>query len=294
MKRKRFTLIELLVVITIIAILAAMLLPALNKARETAHKIACLNHLSSIGKAMLMYANDNKDSLPPYRNTPNLLYSDTAREWYRGNPKAHPETRWQAARPVNEEVYDMADVIVTGGLLMAMLDHADRLKIGCLAQTVNVIAPIMTRPGGGVWKQTIYYPFYYTSRYGRGTVLQSRIDSPSYELPECARPVNWVRCCAVYRAEAGEITLFAINRSTEECAELAFEMNGFTPEQVEEAVEIRHDDLAAVNTETREEVAPAAIGAEQYSLTAAGLQATLKPASWNMFRIKVRNPGGEK
>ena len=87
MKRKRFTLIELLVVIAIIAILAAMLLPALNKARETAHKIACLNHLSSIGKAMLMYANDNKDSLPPYRNTPNLAYSDTAREWYRGNPQ---------------------------------------------------------------------------------------------------------------------------------------------------------------------------------------------------------------
>ena len=214
--------------------------------------------------------------------------------WYRGNPKAHPETRWQVARPVNEETYDMADVIVAGGLLMAMLDHADRLKIGCLAQTVNVIAPIMTRPGGGAWRQTIYYPFYYTSRYGRGTVLQSRIDSPSYALPECARPVNWVRCCAVLREKESEITLFAINRSTEECAELVFEMNGFTPEQVEEAVEIHHDNLGAINTETREEVAPAAIDPDCYELTPAELQTTLKPASWNMFRIKVKNPGGEK
>ena len=208
--------------------------------------------------------------------------------------KNHGRMAQDMKRELIAIIGEMKDPRVTGGLLMAMLDHADRLKIGCLAQTVNVIAPIMTRPGGGVWKQTIYYPFYYTSRYGRGTVLQSRIDSPSYELPECARPVNWVRCCAVYRAEAGEITLFAINRSTEECAELAFEMNGFTPEQVEEAVEIRHDDLAAVNTETREEVAPAAIGAERWSLTAAGLQTTLNPASWNMFRIKVGNPGGEK
>lgn len=214
--------------------------------------------------------------------------------WYRGNPKAHPETRWQVARPVNEETYDMADVIVAGGLLMAMLDHADRLKIGCLAQTVNVIAPIMTRPGGGAWRQTIYYPFYYTSRYGRGTVLQSRIDSPSYALPECARPVNWVRCCAILREKESEITLFAINRSTEECAELVFEMNGFTPEQVEEAVEIHHDNLGAINTETREEVAPAAIDPDCYELTPAELQTTLKPASWNMFRIKVKNPGGEK
>ena len=87
MKRKCFTLIELLIVIAVIAILAAMLLPALNKARDAAHKIACLNHLSSIGKAMLMYANDNNDSLPPYRNTPDLAYTSTSRSWYGGTPK---------------------------------------------------------------------------------------------------------------------------------------------------------------------------------------------------------------
>ena len=87
MRRKSFTLIELLVVIAIIAILAAMLLPALNKARDTAHKIACLNHLSSIGKAMLMYANDNNDCLPPYRNTPNGAYTSTSRAWYGGTQK---------------------------------------------------------------------------------------------------------------------------------------------------------------------------------------------------------------
>ncbi len=209
--------------------------------------------------------------------------------WYRGNPKAHPETRWQAARPVNEETYDMADVIVVGGLLMAMLDHADRLKIGCLAQTVNVIAPVMTRPGGGAWKQTIYYPFYYTSRYGRGTVLRSHTESPAYESAGCARPVSWVRSTAVYREEAGEIALFAINRSTEEAAEYTFEMSGFSPESVIEAVEIHHDDLNAVNTEDCEKVAPAAIPAGVYSVADGVLQTTLKPASWNMFRIRVRN-----
>ena len=62
----------------------------------------------------------------------------------------------------------MTDAVVVGNLLISLLRHADRVKIGCLAQLVNVIAPIMTEPGGPAWRQASFHPFALTSRYGRG------------------------------------------------------------------------------------------------------------------------------
>ena len=70
-RRRGFTIIELMVVIAIILILASMLLPALGRAKDQAHKITCVNDLKQLNYAARMFADDNEDQLPPRRSTPN-------------------------------------------------------------------------------------------------------------------------------------------------------------------------------------------------------------------------------
>ena len=92
--------------------------------------------------------------------------------------------KWDRALPLLEDIYNFEDALLVGSMLITLLRNADRVKIACLAQLVNVIAPIMTRNGGGCWAQTIYYPFLHASRYGRGTALRAIAKSPVYDCAD--------------------------------------------------------------------------------------------------------------
>ncbi|MBP0650310.1 hypothetical protein J8J40_25005, partial [Mycobacterium tuberculosis] len=103
-----------------------------------------------------------------------MLSFDEWNVWYRTRRVRTDRVKegWPIAPPILEEIYNMEDALVFGGACIALLNHADRVKCACLAQLVNVIAPIMTETGGPAWRQTIFWPFAQMARHGNGTVLR--------------------------------------------------------------------------------------------------------------------------
>ena len=103
--------------------------------------------------------------------------------WFHSNEQDQAlkkSDRWGRALPLLEDIYTFEDALLVGAMLITLMRNADRVKVACMAQLVNVIAPIMTREGGGVWAQTIFYPLMQASAFGRGVSLQPLIECPSY------------------------------------------------------------------------------------------------------------------
>ena len=155
-----------------------------------------------------------------------MLSFDEWNVWYRTrrNRAARVKEGWPVAPPILEEIYNMEDALAFGGCCISLLNHADRVTAACLAQLVNVIAPIMTETGGPAWRQTIFWPFQQFSRMGRGRVLRTEISSPTYSARynDPQGPINdyydipaapYLKLSAVHDDKAGTLTLFALNRS---------------------------------------------------------------------------------
>ena len=80
-----------------------------------------------------------------------------------------------------EEVYNLEDALLVGGFVNTLLRNSDRVRVGCLAQLVNVIAPLVTNDTG-VLRQSIYYPYAWALQYARGRVLDLRVESETYPI----------------------------------------------------------------------------------------------------------------
>lgn len=202
--------------------------------------------------------------------------------WYHSNEADQKIEPWTIAPPLLEDVYNFEDALLVGTMLITLLKHADRVKIACLAQLVNVIAPIMTENGGRAWRQTIYYPYLHVSRYGRGIALNPAITSPKYDCAEYT-DVPYLESAAVYNEEQEELTIFAVNRHLEESLLLECDVRGFENYRVIEYQVLKHQDLKAVNTAQEERVKPQRC--EEAVLEDGRLKVPLPKASWNVTRL---------
>ncbi|MGW4642425.1 arabinosylfuranosidase ArfA [Sphaerisporangium sp. NPDC004334] len=201
--------------------------------------------------------------------------------WYQSRFKGESSLEWAAHPRLIEDVYDVTDAVVVGSLLITLLRNADRVGVACQAQLANVIAPIMTEPGGPAWRQTIFHPFALTSRYARGEVLRVEPDSPLIETAKYGEvPAIWAT--ATHDPETGELTLFAVNRDRHGALPLEIALPGDM--RVAEHLELADDDPSARNTAADPERVVPRQGAGA-ALDGRRATLTLPPVSWTIVRF---------
>ena len=205
--------------------------------------------------------------------------------WYHSNEQDKEiwkREKWGRALPLLEDIYNFEDALLVGSMLLTLLRNADRVKIACLAQLVNVIAPIMTRNGGGCWAQTIYYPFMHASQYGRGTVLKAVVQSPVYDCSDY-EGVPTIDTAATL-SDDGSVTVFCVNRDLSEPCLLDLDLRSFGDLRMTDHIVLHHDDVKAINTEENPfNVAPATLPLTE--LDSGRAEIPIPPLSWNVLRF---------
>jgi alpha-N-arabinofuranosidase len=175
--------------------------------------------------------------------------------WYRARDGKSTDGRRSAAPPLLEEVYNLEDALLVGGLINTLLRNSHRVRVGCLAQLVNVIAPLVTN-STGVLRQTTYYPYSWALRYARGRVLDLEVESETYRIradglqADYARDadVPFVDLIATIDESARQVAVLMLNRDLDGEREVSVEWNGLVPARVLTCETLTGTDLKMANT----------------------------------------------
>jgi alpha-N-arabinofuranosidase len=207
----------------------------------------------------------------------NIWYLD---RWHATMPTI---TDWAKAPRLLEDEYSVADAVVFGSLLMTLLRNSDRVTSASLAQLVNVIAPIMTEPGGPAWRQTTFFPFSITRRLAAGSVMRPEIDCGTYDTARhgTAPLVDAVATCD---PAEGTSAVFLVNRSTTQPMTVTVDVSGIGATQVTEATGIWDEDVYARNTLAQPDRVTPRMN-HSATVTEGTLTVTLPPVSWTAVAL---------
>jgi alpha-L-arabinofuranosidase len=166
--------------------------------------------------------------------------------WYRARTGDAVNGNRQSAPHLLEEIYDLGDALLVGGLLNSLVRKADRVKLACLAQLVNVIAPIMTN-ANGLFRQTIYYPYSWALQLARGSALELLVDSPRYDVAGLgATPLLDV--AGSFNTKEGALSLFILNRDLAKAHEIEINWQDAAVPNFARGFVLTGDDLKATNS----------------------------------------------
>ncbi len=197
------------------------------------------------------------DYVQGLRRSPKRLWLsfDEWNVWYRARGGRFANGQRKFAPPLLEEVYNLEDALLVGGFLNSLLRQSERVRVGCLAQIVNVIAPLMTNETS-VLRQSIYYPYAWALKYAHGRVLDLHVESETYPIkaeglrPDFARDdkVPYVDVAATLNPQNGQLCLLLLNRDLQSERELALDCRDLAPTRVLASETLTGTDLKAANT----------------------------------------------
>lgn len=196
------------------------------------------------------------DVVRGHKRSPKKLWLsfDEWNVWYRARTGAAVNGARQSAPHLLEETYNLEDALLVGGLLNTLIRKADRVKLACLAQLVNVIAPIMTNSSGFL-RQTTYFPYSWAIEFARGETLDLLVESPTYEVARLGT-AQFVDVAGTCHKESGKLAFFLLNRDLANSREVEIVWEGSSP-RAADALVLTGTDLKASNTfETPNRVTP--------------------------------------
>jgi alpha-N-arabinofuranosidase len=175
--------------------------------------------------------------------------------WYRARGGDFSNGHRQFAPRLLEEVYNLEDALLVGGFVNTLLRRSDRVRVGCLAQIINVIAPLVTNDEG-VLRQSIFYPYAWALKYAKGRVLDLLVESETYEIradglrPDFARNdhVPFLDVAITQDDQQGEAAVFILNRDLHGERELVLDWIDPEPTRVFACETLTGKDLKAFNT----------------------------------------------
>jgi alpha-L-arabinofuranosidase len=214
--------------------------------------------------------------------------------WYRARSSQFTDGRRTAAPRLLEEVYNLEDALLVGGFVNTLLRNSDRVRVGCLAQLVNVIAPLVTNETG-VLRQSTYYPYSWALRYARGRVLDLRVESETYQIKKTGLQADFARdadvpfldLVATIDEAAGQAAVLMLNRDLDAARELVLEWGDVVPTRVLACETLTGPDLKAVNTFAD----PRRVAPQRLDPPAPGARMTfnLPPRSYTVAQLAIRN-----